>query len=251
MKKIKKITLVGHDVSGSKMLFDSITQAFPDVEFSIIITSGLYYKKNFFESVVKLLKESSVLFCAARAADLFLFKLRGNTIKNHCKKEGTIKIETRDVNSVEVVDFIEKFSPDLIVSLYTMQIFKQQILSIPRFGGITSHPSILPNYRGLEVFFWAMVNEEDCTGVSVFYLDTKIDSGRVIQQEVVPIESGFSMQNLYVLVTEVAARLLIVAIENIDDDDVNVTIPEGEGTYYPMPTRTAVWKFLRLGKRFF
>ena len=54
-----------------------------------------------------------------------------------------------------------------------MHILKKNVIKLPKFYTIGCHPSILPNYRGLEVFFWALANGERESGVSVFYMEKK------------------------------------------------------------------------------
>ena len=90
-----------------------------------------------------------------------------------------------------------------------MHIYRAEILSIPRLAAISAHPSVLPNYRGLEVFFWAMANGEDQIGVSVFKLTPRIDFGLVANEVVLPLSKPDSMRRVYRIITEAAASLLI------------------------------------------
>ena len=132
-----------------------------------------------------------------------------------------------------------------------MQIYKQDVLDIPKYGAITSHPSILPKYRGLEVFFWVLANDEKETGVSVFFMNERIDEGQVIKQEIIPITDNTTVASLYTTVTEIGGQLLIGAILDIDKDTVKLIPQFGEGSYYAMPDRDSVRRFLKLKKKFF
>lgn len=251
MNKIKKIILVGHDNSGSFYLMNRIVSAFPDVSFELIETTGIYYKKSLLQSIIKLVRESSIIFCAARFFEMLKYRLGGRGLAALCSERGISHHKTPDINSDHTISLVERMDADLIVSLYTMHIFKQKILSLTKFGAITSHPSILPEYRGLEVFFWAMANNEENIGVSVFTVEPKVDAGRVIREVVMPLRADQTMQAVYEMITVAAGELLETAIRDIDADTAVYRTPEGEGSYYPMPTRAAVWRFLRAGKRFF
>ena len=251
MERLRSIVLIGHENSGSFHLFQTIVDAFPEVRFTVIVTEGIYYKKSFAASVFKLIRESSILFCAVRALDMLGYRLRGKSMTRECKKRGIGCFASRDINSPETLDQIRSVSPDLLVSLYTMHIYKGEILSIATHGAITSHPSILPHYRGLEVFFWAMANGEATTGVSVFTVEKKVDAGRVICDEVLPLDPRQTMADVYRMITESAGRLLVTAIRALDQQTASYRIPVGEGSYFPMPTRAAVRQFLKRGKRFF
>ena len=204
MNRINKIALIGCENSGSRKLFEAITYRYWRCEYMMVFTDGLYYKKSFMASVIKVLKEASWLFIFVRFYEVMIYRIKGDTITKKCKQLDIPFIHTKDINSEQILEKVREFAPDIIVSLYTMQIYKNGILSIPIYGAINSHPAKLPEYRGLEVFFWQMANSEKETAVSVFYLTDKVDVGEVIEQETVPILDTYSMQNLYDVITEVA-----------------------------------------------
>ena len=251
MDRINSIVLVGHENSGSFHLFRKILDSFPQVTLTLVITTGLYYRRTFLGSIWKLVKESSILFCVVRFAELARYRIASATMRRECKRRGIRVITTRDINAPETIAELKAIGPDLLVSLYTMHIYRADVLAVPRFGAIGCHPSIFPNYRGLEVFFWAMANNEDTTGVSVFAIDRKVDAGRVLRDETMPIRPEQTMNDVYRMITECAGRLLVAAIRDIDEGRATYRTPEGAGSYYPMPTREAVRRFLRSGKRFF
>jgi methionyl-tRNA formyltransferase len=230
---------------------ERVVEAFPSVEFRLIITTGIYYRKTFWQSVVKLLRESSILFAATRAIETYGHRLLGRTVRRAAERRKLPIMTTPDINGAKAVTFARSFAPDLIVSLYTMHIFKQAIISVPKHGTINSHPAILPDYRGLEVFFWAMANGETQIGSSVFFVTERIDHGAVIREETMPLASDYSLSDVYWLITEKAAELMKLAVIDIDEAKVVSRVPEGPGAYYPMPTREAVRAFRRRGRRFF
>jgi methionyl-tRNA formyltransferase len=251
LERIRRIVLVGHENQGSSQLFKMVTSTYPDAEYMLVVGQGLYYKKSFIGSIIKLLREASLLFVFVRFLELLRFKFGGDTMEKHARTLGMSVMHTHDINSEESRRLISQFAPDLLVSLFTMQIYKKDVLGIPKYGAITSHPSILPKYRGLEVFFWVLANDEDHTGVSVFYLSERIDAGVVIKQEIVPITPETTVASLYRTITDVGGRLLIGAIHDIDKGNTKTFPQIGEGSYYAMPDRQSVRRFLKLGKRFF
>lgn len=248
---IRRIVLVGHDNEGSARLLRIITDAFPECRFLVIESRGLYYKKSFMASVAKLLREASWLFVFVRFLELLRHKLFGMTLTSITRNKSIPLIHTRDINSPHTINKIEAFEPDLLVSLFTMQIYKSKVIGLPRFGSITSHPSILPNYRGLEVFFWVLANNEKETGVSVFFLSERIDDGRVIWQKRVAIDECTTMGSLYKTITEVGANGIVESILAIDKGTTTTIAQEGIGSYFSMPDREAVRRFFKLGRNFF
>ena len=250
-KPIKNIVLVGHDNEGSARLFDKITSAFPEKRFLLVITHGLYYRKSFFASVLKLLHEASWIFVFFRFLELVKFKLIGETLRQKAKRIRCEVIDSRDINSPATIQQISYFKPDLLISLFTMQIFEKPSLNVAKFGAITSHPSILPEYRGLEVFFWVLANNDPETGVSVFFLDEKIDAGRVFEQQIVPITPEMGVSSLYGTITAIGGDLLVKAVRDIEADTVRFVKSDKKDSYYHMPDRTAFRRFRRTGRKFF
>jgi len=246
-----RIFLVGHDNIGSQTILKSLLAAFPEATFELAITTGLYYRKTFLQSVTKMLRESSVIFCASRALEMAVHRVKGNTLETLAKGAGIPFFKTADINGSEAIQRARAFNPDLIVSLYTMHIFRAEILQIPRLAAISAHPSILPNYRGLEVFFWAMANGEDSIGVSVFKLTPKIDFGLIINEIVLPLSKPDRVRRVYRAITEAAASLLVKSIGEIVDESAKFREPEGAGKYFGMPTRDAMARFWRAGHSLF
>jgi folate-dependent phosphoribosylglycinamide formyltransferase PurN len=249
--KIKKIVFVGHDNEGSARLFDKIAGEFPRLEFLMVIGQGLYYRKSLLGSVIKLLREASWIFCAFRFIDLIRYRLTGETVTKKCRAKGIPVIFTRDINSQETIRKIQDFGPDLLISLFTMQIYQAPVLRVAKYGSITCHPSLLPEYRGLEVFFWVLANDEKQTGVSVFFLTEKIDAGMVFEQQVIPLAPEITVAGLYRIIADVGGALLVKAIGDIDSGKINYIAQERNPSYYPMPDGPSVRRFFRLKKRFY
>lgn len=244
-----RVFFIGHDNSGSQYIMKSIRAAFPDSMCALAITTGLYYRKSTLQSIWKMLREASFIFCASRAIEMVTD--RGGSLKDYARAEGIPTFETSDINGPDALAKIRAFEPDLIVSLYTMHIYKAEIINIPRLGAIQAHPSILPDYRGLEVFFWAMANDESEIGVSAFKLSPRIDYGLVANDIRLPLRKPDGMRRVYSIITEAAADLLIKTIRQIHDGTVVYREPQGKGRYFGMPTSDAMRRFWKLGHSLF
>lgn len=94
------------------------------------------------------------------------------------------------VNSLDYADFkesVKQLAPDLIlVNSYSM-IVREDILAIPRLGGINIHGALLPRYRGCNPTQWSILNGESLTGVTIHEMSVGLDEGRIIDQRAVPI----------------------------------------------------------------
>ena len=101
------------------------------------------------------------------------------------------------------------------------------------------------------MFFWVLANNEKETGVSVFFLNEKIDAGKVFEQQSILITEEMTVASLYNTITDVGGELLVKGVKDIDSDNIVYISSEGEGSYYRMPDRSSVWRFFKLGRKFF
>jgi len=121
---------------------------------------------------------------------------------------------SKQINDEESVNTIKQFQPDLLVSILGNQIFKEPIINLAPKGCINLHTALLPKYRGLMPTFWVMKNDEEYTGVSVFFVDEGIDSGPIIVQEKIKIENR-TLEQLIKHTKKIGMEAIVKAIELI------------------------------------
>ena len=146
---------------------------------------------------------------------------------------------------------INKFKPDLLVSIQGNEIFKKPILDLAPNGCINLHTALLPKYRGLMPTFWAIKNQEKETGVSVFFVDEGIDSGPIIVQRRVQLGKK-SQRQLIRETKQIGIEAVIEAIDHIVCGQVVLTPnDDDEMTYFGFPKREDVKIFRKVGGKFF
>ena len=77
--------------------------------------------------------------------------------------------------------------PDLIVTCAYGQIIPKELLELPKYGCINIHASLLPEYRGGAPIHKAVIDGKDKTGVTIMYMDEKMDSGDILYQKEIDI----------------------------------------------------------------
>ena len=155
------------------------------------------------------------------------------------------------INSKKNIKLINSYSPDLLISILGNQIFKKPLIDLAPKGCINLHTALLPKYRGLMPTFWVLKNNEQFTGVSVFFVDEGIDSGPIIVQETVEIGQK-TQQQLIKQTKQIGMNLILKSIDLISRDELKLIVnPDSEKSYYSFPKREDVIKFKQLGKKFF
>lgn len=136
-------------------------------------------------------------------------------------KERGIPIElSSNINSQEFIDRITKYQADLFVSMSFNQIFRGQMINLPKYKTINCHAGKLPFYRGRNILNWALINDEKEFGVTAHYVDEGIDTGDIIVQETYPITDDDNYGTLLARAYEGCADVLYRAIVMIQNNEV-------------------------------
>lgn len=89
------------------------------------------------------------------------------------------------------------FEPDIIASVYYRNIIKDHIIDLAPDKIFNVHPSLLPRHRGCSSVPWAIIEGDDITGVTFHYIDEGIDTGKIILQASIQIESTETQETLF------------------------------------------------------
>ena len=97
---------------------------------------------------------------------------------------------------------------------------------MPKLGTINLHASLLPNYRGAAPINWAIINGEDKTGVTTFFIDDKIDTGAMILHSELKIFETENAGHLHDRLMELGSQTVIETIKLIEKGNVKTKIQE-------------------------
>jgi methionyl-tRNA formyltransferase len=159
-------------------------------------------------------------------------------------------LEPADVNSEEFLARLRAIDPDLVISVSCPQIFRAELLELPRLGCINVHSARLPHYRGMLPTFWALAAGDASTGVTVHYMTAGIDGGDIIGQETVPIAADDSLRSLMRRCKRVGADLVVATVDRFRAGPVAVSPnPADAGSYFSFPGRDDVRRFRAAGRR--
>ena len=104
---------------------------------------------------------------------------------------------------------------DIIVTCAYGQIIPKVILDAPRLGCINVHGSLLPKLRGGAPIHWAIINGDTKTGISIMYMDEKMDSGDIISQRETEILDSDNLESLYNRMSIIGRDLLLDTMPSI------------------------------------
>jgi methionyl-tRNA formyltransferase len=130
---------------------------------------------------------------------------------------------------------IKQIEPDFFVVAAFGHVLPKHILSIPKFGAINIHASLLPKYRGAAPIQWAIINGEKRTGITTMLMDEGLDTGDILLTESTDITPKDTAGTLHDRLSEIGADLLIKTLKGIERSTIS-PIPQDHSaaTYAPM-----------------
>lgn len=141
-------------------------------------------------------------------------------VKLIAEKHNIPVYQPEKVSDEEHINIFRQLQIDLIITAAFGQLLSNELLSIPKLGCINIHASILPKYRGGAPIHWAVINGEVETGVTIMYMEEKLDAGAIIAQQIVPISFLDTTGKVYEKVMNAGAELIIDTLPSIISADI-------------------------------
>ena len=132
------------------------------------------------------------------------------------------KIDLIEIDSFndEVFKKLKSIDVDIFV-VVAFRILPEKFISIPKFGSINLHASILPKYRGAAPIQWALMNGDNITGVSVFQIEKKVDAGKIIIQNKLDIQKNDNYEIISDKLSNIGALALIKSLNFLEKGDID------------------------------
>lgn len=120
---------------------------------------------------------------------------------------------------------ISKYDPD-IFCVVAYRILPSELLQIPKIGSINLHGSILPKYRGAAPIQRSIMNGDTSTGLTTFLLDNKVDTGKILLQKTIQIESNDTYGSLSEKMSIDGAEFLVETLNKFDQGSIQPEIQD-------------------------
>ena len=156
---------------------------------------------------------------------------------NYIKSYNLPEIEVRGgVNTNEFKKALLKLNPDIILVGSWGEKFSKEIYDLPKIAAINAHPSLLPQYRGPNPYFWTIRNQEQITGVTFHLIDNGYDTGAILAQEeikIFPSDTGKTLKERTVLTARGVVCELLKALR--EDIIIPLSQREDKASYFAHP----------------
>lgn len=154
-------------------------------------------------------------------------------------------------NDAAYVEGLRKRAPDLLVSVACPYLLKASVLNVAPLGSINIHHGPLPRYKGMMPTFWQLFHGERQVGVTVHYMNERIDEGQVLLQESIAVEPGESLDHLIRRSKEHGAHCLARVLLRLGSPErwIATAPARVEPSCFTFPTPQQLREFHRKGLR--
>ena len=154
--------------------------------------------------------------------------LQAPPVKVFAQEHGIPVLQPVKMKDENFVEELRSLNADLQV-VVAFRMLPEVVWSMPRFGTFNVHAALLPQYRGAAPINWAVINGETRTGVTTFFLDHDIDTGRIIEHRIFPIPDDADVEYVYDGLMALGAEIATSTIDKILEGDGSVkSIPQEE-----------------------
>ena len=122
--------------------------------------------------------------------------LQPSEVKRYALAHGLPVLQPVKMKDPEFIEQLRSYHADVQV-VVAFRRLPEVVWDMPRFGTFNVHAALLPQYRGAAPINWAVINGETMTGVTTFFLDHDIDTGRIIMQKPFPIPDDADVEYVY------------------------------------------------------
>jgi len=230
--------------------FERVLRDYASGTKAVFVAPPLYRRQTPLQAAWRYARTFGAVAAAHLTARIAMARVRSQSIAAVCRRH-RVRCETvEDVNAADFLAKLRGLGPDLLISVSCPQIFKQPLIDLPPHGILNIHGAILPQYRGVLPSFWMLANGEKQAGVSIYFVDARIDAGDLCGQRVYDIPPDESLDGFLRRSKAVAADLLIEVLQRIERGQVTRTpLSLAEGSYYSWPDAAAVRRFRAAGRR--
>ena len=152
-------------------------------------------------------------------------------------------LSTRDINGPEGRRFLADSAPDLVVSAFFNQRLEATTLQAPRLGCVNVHPSLLPDAKGVDPVFQALLSRSAQLGVTVHLMSPELDAGPILAQRSVEAPEGASLFASTALLFREGSKLLASAIDTVARGSAGrAQISAGDYQSWPTSQELRLWR---------
>ena len=141
-------------------------------------------------------------------------KLNESAVKKYATSQGISVLQPPNLKNPAFISELKALQANVQV-VVAFRMLPKVVWNMPEYGTFNLHASLLPDYRGAAPIHWAIINGEQKTGVTTFFIDDKIDTGEIILQKECVISPDETVGELHDTLMHLGADLVVETLDLI------------------------------------
>ncbi len=156
-------------------------------------------------------------------------KLNQSAVKVYAEENNLKVLQPTNLKSEDFLTELAALNANLQI-VVAFRMLPKAVWQMPKLGTFNLHASLLPDYRGAAPINWAIINGEEKTGVSTFFIDEKIDTGAIILKRETDITETETAGELHDRLMYLGAETVVETLKLIENNQVKTAIQPAEET---------------------
>lgn len=167
--------------------------------------------------------------------------LQASPVKKFALEKGIPVLQPEKLRDEAFLSELKALKPDLQI-VVAFRMLPEVVWSLPPLGTFNLHAALLPQYRGAAPINWSIINGDTETGITTFFLDEQIDTGRIILQERTPIAIDDCAEDVHDKLMMQGAELVIKTVRLIESGQAKAIDQSQFMTDEPLRTAPKIFK---------
>lgn len=167
-------------------------------------------------------------------------QLRESAVKIFAKENHLPILQPEKLKDENFLSQLNDLNADIFV-VVAFRMLPEVVWSMPPKGTFNLHASLLPKYRGAAPINWAIINGENETGVTTFFINQIIDTGSILAQEKISISENMTAGELHDQLMRLGAKLTVETLDKIANNEIQAT-PQDEELAKKSPHAPKIFK---------
>ncbi|SMP31305.1 methionyl-tRNA formyltransferase [Chryseobacterium profundimaris] len=146
-------------------------------------------------------------------------KVNQSPVKIFAVENNIPVFQPEKLRNPEFLDELRKLDADVFV-VVAFRMMPKVLFEMPKMGTFNLHASLLPDYRGAAPINYAVINGEEKTGATTFFINERIDEGNILLQEELVILPDENAGSLHDRLMEMGAKLVVKTLDGLAENAI-------------------------------
>jgi methionyl-tRNA formyltransferase len=146
-------------------------------------------------------------------------KINQSPVKVFAVENNIPVFQPEKLRNPEFLDELRKLDADVFV-VVAFRMMPKVLFEMPKMGTFNLHASLLPDYRGAAPINYAVINGEEKSGATTFFINEKIDEGNILLQEEIPVLENENAGSLHDRLMEMGSKLVVKTLDGLAENSI-------------------------------